>query len=117
MPAFCILYSKYGNPIYKLYQNHRNTIVKPEKWFNNLVLVAGFGNLNGNIDIWDLKDMKCINNQCKSGSATQCFWSPCNNYFMTAILNPRLRVNNQYNVYNKTGTKLHTLDMSHTEMY
>lgn len=61
MPAFCILYSKYGNPIYKLYQNHRNTIVKPDKSSSNMVLVAGFGNLNGNIDVWDLKEMKCVN--------------------------------------------------------
>lgn len=36
---------------------------------------------------------------------------------MTCILHPRLKVNNQYKLFSRTGTLLHTLDMSHTELY
>lgn len=52
MPSFTILYSKFGQPLYELYRNHRNTIVKSKN--SNYVIIGGFGNLNGMVDIWDI---------------------------------------------------------------
>lgn len=114
MPAFTVLYSKFGQPLYELYRNHRNTLVKNKN--SNYLIVGGFGNLNGMVDIWDIQTMKQIGST-RSSSATFCQWSPCNNFFMTAILNPRLRVDNKYTVFSRTGQLVRTLDMSHTEMY
>lgn len=52
MPSFTVVYSKFGQPLYELYRNHRNTVVKGKN--SNYVIVGGFGNLNGMVDIWDI---------------------------------------------------------------
>ncbi len=36
---------------------------------------------------------------------------------MTAVLNPRLRVSNNYKVFKYTGELLHHVDFSHSELY
>ena len=41
-----------------------------------------------------------INNKQKSNSAVGAFWSPDGRTFATAVLNPRLRVDNHYKVLN-----------------
>lgn len=114
MPAYTVLYSKYGQPQYELCKSHRNSVIKGKN--SNYVIIGGFGNLNGSIDIWDITEPKKVGST-RSNSATMCQWSPCNSYFMTGILNPRLKVNNQYKVFSRQGNLLHTLDMSHTELY
>jgi uncharacterized protein with WD repeat len=69
MPSFTILYTKYGNPIYELCKSHRNTVIKHKN--SNYVIIGGFGNLNGVIDIWDLQSIKLIGSS-RSNSATMC---------------------------------------------
>jgi hypothetical protein len=36
---------------------------------------------------------------------------------LTAIITPRLRVDNCYKIFSYTGTLLHTFDLKHTELY
>ena len=69
MPSFTILYTKYGNPQYELCRSHRNSVIKQEN--SNFVIIGGFGNLNGVIDIWDIQNIKMLGS-ARSSSATMC---------------------------------------------
>ncbi len=78
--------------------------------------MGGFGNLNGEIDVWDIETKKRIGS-CKSNSASYCAWSPDDRKLLTAILTPRLRVDNCYKVFSYTGVLLHKVNYEHTELY
>ncbi|EOO01998.1 putative eukaryotic translation initiation factor 2a protein [Phaeoacremonium minimum UCRPA7] len=87
----------------------RNTIIfSPTGRF---VLVAGFGNLAGQIDVYDLeKDYKKI---CtiESGNPSVCQWSPDSVYIMTATTSPRLRVDNGVKLWHVGGGIMYNEDM------
>ena len=52
MPATCCLFSDKNELIFEFGKKHRNTVY----WGNlgRFVCLAGFGNLNGEMDVWDL---------------------------------------------------------------
>lgn len=87
----------------------RNTIIfSPTGQF---ALVAGFGNLAGQIDVYDLeKDYKKI---CtiESGNPSVCQWSPDSRYIMTATTSPRLRVDNGVKLWHVGGGIMYSEDM------
>ncbi len=58
-----------------------------------LLVLAGFGNLHGNIEIWDLQAKKLISNP-KAPDSTSFEWSPDGEHILTATTAPRLRVGN-----------------------
>jgi translation initiation factor 2A len=68
------------------------------------------------MDIWDLETKKKVGS-CKSNSASHCSWSTDDRKLLTAILTPRLRVDNCYKVYSYTGVLLHKTNYDHTELY
>lgn len=87
-------------------------------WGNlgRFVCLAGFGNLNGEMEIWDIVTKKRIG-ICKSNSASYCGWSNDDRKLITAILTPRLRVDNCYKIFSYTGVLLHKTNYDHTELY
>ena len=91
----------------------RNTITfSPTGRF---VLVAGFGNLAGQIDVFDLeKDFRKV---CtiESGNPSVCEWSPDSRYILTATTSPRLRVDNGIKLWHVGGTIMYHEDM--VELY
>jgi translation initiation factor 2A len=91
----------------------RNTITfSPDSRF---VLVAGFGNLAGQIDVYDLtKDYRKV---CtiEGGNPSVCEWSPDSRYIMTATTSPRLRVDNGVRLWHVGGTVMYNEDM--VELY
>lgn len=91
----------------------RNTILfSPNGRF---VLVAGFGNLAGQMDIYDLeKDYKKV---CtiESGNPSVCEWSPDSRYILTATTSPRLRVDNGIKIWHVGGGIMYNEDM--VELY
>jgi translation initiation factor 2A len=91
----------------------RNTIIfSPTGKF---ALVAGFGNLAGQIDVYDLeKDFLKI---CtiESGNPSVCQWSPDSRYIMTATTSPRLRVDNGVKLWHVSGPIMYNEDM--VELY
>ncbi|KAI1442797.1 translation initiation factor eIF-2A [Annulohypoxylon stygium] len=91
----------------------RNTIIfSPTGRF---ALVAGFGNLAGQIDVYDLeKDYRKI---CtiESGNPSVCQWSPDSRYIMTATTSPRLRVDNGVKLWHVGGGIMYHEDM--VELY
>lgn len=52
MPAYSVTYDSNSNPFFEFGKHHRNT--KRYSPFSRFIFVAGFGNLNGEIEIWDL---------------------------------------------------------------
>ena len=72
MPAYSIMYKNDSTPYFEFGRHHRNTIrFSPFSryiQYLRLVMIAGFGNLSGEMDFWDLTKMKIVGNQ-KSPSA------------------------------------------------
>ena len=103
MPAAIKMFNRENESVHDFGKKHRNTIV----WGNlgRFLCLAGFGNLNGQMDMWDLETMKQIG-YCKSSSASYCQWSLDDRKIITAIVTPRLRVDNCYKIYSYTGTQL-----------
>jgi translation initiation factor 2A len=91
----------------------RNTIIfSPSGRF---ALVAGFGNLAGQIDVYDLeKDFRKV---CtiESGNPSVCQWSPDGRYIVTATTSPRLRVDNGIKLWHVGGKLVYNEDM--VELY
>merc|ERR1740124_640883 len=69
----------------------RNTISwSPHARF---LAIAGFGNLSGELSFWDRKTLKCLGT-VEAHMTVSYEWSPDSRHFLTAILFPRLRVDN-----------------------
>ena len=107
MPAHTILYDRQKGPKFQFGANHRNTLFwSPQK---RLLAIAGvsllflikiqFGNLKGDIDIWDTYTLKTVG-KCKSSQTSHFEWCPDSRKFLTAIQTPKLRVDNQIKVPN-----------------
>ncbi|KAK3385086.1 eukaryotic translation initiation factor eIF2A-domain-containing protein [Podospora didyma] len=91
----------------------RNTIIfSPTGRF---VLIAGFGNLAGQIDVYDLeKDYRKVTT-IESGNPSVCTWSPDSRYIMTATTSPRLRVDNGIKLWHVGGGIMYNEDF--VELY
>ena len=67
-----------------------------------LMLLGGFGNLAGDMDIYDLDPpaggVPIKVGGCQMSNATICDWSPCGTRLLTATFTPRLRVDNGFKV-------------------
>ncbi|EXX52633.1 hypothetical protein RirG_251340 [Rhizophagus irregularis DAOM 197198w] len=105
MPAKATLFDHRANPIHEFGTGiFRNTVrFNPQ---GRLVFIAGFGNLKGEMDIWDRKTLKKIA-EIEAPNSSESSWSPDGIYIMTAILSPRLRVDNGYKIWHYTGSLVH----------
>ncbi|KAL5621668.1 hypothetical protein BROUX41_006568 [Berkeleyomyces rouxiae] len=75
-------------------------------------IVAGLGNLAGQVDVYDLeKDYRKL---CtiESGNPSVLEWSPDSRFIMTATLSPRLRVDNGVKLWHVTGPLMYNEDMT-----
>lgn len=87
----------------------RNTIsFSPQGRF---VLVAGFGNLAGQMDIYDSeKDYQKVTT-IESGNPSVCQWSPDGVFILTATTSPRLRVDNGVKIWHVSGALVYNEDL------
>ncbi|KAH6566800.1 hypothetical protein BASA60_009286 [Batrachochytrium salamandrivorans] len=76
--------------------------------------IAGFGNLSGDMDIWDRRSFKKIATVNASNSSS-CEWSPDGKHIMTSILYKRLKVDNGIKIWHYTGALVHQIQVK--EMY
>lgn len=113
MPSKTTIFNQRAVATHSFPLGPRNTILfSPTGRF---VLVAGFGNLAGQMDIYDLeKDYKKI---CtiEAGSPSVCEWSPDSKYILTATTSPRLRVDNGVRLWHVGGGIMYNEDM--VELY
>ncbi|KAH9905842.1 translation initiation factor eIF-2A [Xylariomycetidae sp. FL2044] len=113
MPAKTTIFNHRATATHSFQIAPRNTIIfSPTGRF---ALVAGFGNLAGQIDVYDLeKDYRKI---CtiESGNPSVCQWSPDSRFIMTATTSPRLRVDNGVKLWHVGGGIMYHEDM--VELY
>ncbi|KAL1929710.1 hypothetical protein VTP01DRAFT_1848 [Rhizomucor pusillus] len=104
MPAKTTLFDHRANPVHNFGIEPRNFVrYNPQ---GTVIAVAGFGNLNGTIDVWERKNLRKINTFA-APNASYCEWSPCGRYLMTATLTPRLRVDNGFKMWHHTGSLIY----------
>ena len=113
MPAKATLFNTRAKATHSFALGPRNTIIfSPHGRF---VLIAGFGNLAGQMDIYDLeKDYQkicCI----EASNASVCEWSPDGKHILTATTSPRLRVDNGVRIWHVAGGLMYNEDLQ--ELY
>lgn len=101
MPSETTFFDARGNAIHSLPTLPRNTILySPHARF---VLVAGFGNLQGTVDVYDRQNKFQKITTFEATNTSVCEWSPCGRYILTATTSPRLRVDNGLKVWHASG--------------
>lgn len=114
-PAVCTMYTKNCIPTFEFGRIHANTIKYNP--FSNLLLLGGFGNLVGDIQFWNKDTLKLIGKN-KAHCTVSCEWSSDGAQVMTAVLNPRVRVDNEVKQFNHKGKRLqHREIASDNELY
>jgi translation initiation factor 2A len=103
MPCKATLFNSQSDPIHDFGTGHRNLVQ-----FNphgNILCLAGFGNLRGNMEFWDRKSLKLLSKPQASDS-THFQWCPDGVHVVTATTAPRLREGNGYKLWHFKGSLL-----------
>ncbi len=113
MPAKTTIFNAHAEVTHNFALGPRNTIMfSPHGRF---VLVAGFGNLAGQMDVYDLeKDYQKVTT-IEGSNASVCEWSPDGKHILTATISPRLRVDNGVRIWHVGGGLMYNEDL--TELY
>ncbi|XP_002095774.2 eukaryotic translation initiation factor 2A [Drosophila yakuba] len=104
MPSKAALYNLKCDVVFDFGEGPRNcAYFNP---FGNLIVLAGFGNLPGAVEVWDVtKREKLANLKCADTTVFE--WHPNGEWFVTATTAPRLRISNGFKVYHYSGALLH----------
>ena len=101
MPATVTFFDLRGNTVHSLPEQAKNTMIFSPT--GRYILIAGFGNLQGSVEILDRHDkFKCIT-KFNAANTSVCKWSPGGEFIMTATTSPRLRGDNGVKVWHVTG--------------
>lgn len=100
MPAKATLFDLKCEPIFDFGTGPRNTV--HYNAHGNIICLAGFGNLRGQLEFWDLKQLREIN-KIQASDSTMFEWCPDGQHFVTATTSPRLREGNGYKIWHYNG--------------
>tara|TARA_R110002050_G_scaffold60440_2_gene134051 strand:+ start:851 stop:2254 length:1404 start_codon:yes stop_codon:yes gene_type:complete len=102
MPPKSTLLNLKCDPIADFGVAHRNMAqFSPD---GRILWLAGLGGgLKGEMDFWNPKSLTKFGSAEASSSATHCEWSPDSLHVMTAILSPRMRVDNRFIIWSYNG--------------
>ncbi|KAI8455771.1 eukaryotic translation initiation factor eIF2A-domain-containing protein [Phakopsora pachyrhizi] len=104
MPAKTTIFDVRCNVIHDFGTAPRNFIsYNPQ---GRLLLVAGFGNLAGTMDVWDRRTLEKVST-IEGSNTSHCEWSPDGRFIMCATLSPRLRVDNGVRIFHYRGQLVH----------
>lgn len=101
MPAKATIFNKKCNPLHELGEGPYNTIRWNPK--GRFIVIAGFGNLPGDMAFWDYTEKKLIQ-KAKAEWSVISEWSPDGRHFMTATTAPRLQIDNRIKIFDYTGS-------------
>lgn len=91
MPAKATIYNLKCDPVFDFGEGPRNSIYYND--FGNILLLTGFGNLQGYVEVWDPIKRKQITS-LQVPDTTLLEWHPKGEMFLTATTAPRLRMGN-----------------------
>lgn len=113
MPAKTTIFNERAVAAHSFALAPRNTIAySPHGRF---VAIAGFGNLAGQMDIYDIdKDYRKVTT-IEASNTSVCEWSPDGRHILTATTSPRLRVDNGVRIWHVGGSLMYNEDMN--ELY
>ncbi|XP_025419093.1 eukaryotic translation initiation factor 2A [Sipha flava] len=114
MPSKATLYNMKCDPILEFGTGTFNSIYYNS--FGNILLLAGFGNVQGNAELWDINGKKKIK-KIEIPDTTFLQWSPDGQHFLTATTAPRLKVNNGYKIWHSSGALLHEKPWGKDELF
>lgn len=113
MPAKTVIFNSRAQNVHTFPLAPRNTVLfSPHGRF---VLVAGFGNLAGQMDIYDLEKDYAKICTIEATNASVCEWSPDGTHILTATTSPRLRVDNGVRIWHASGQLMYNDEMN--ELY
>ncbi len=113
MPAKTTIFNTKANATHSFPLAPRNTILfSPHGRF---VLVAGFGNLAGQMDIYDMEKNFLKICTIEASNASVCEWSPDGKHILTATTSPRLRVDNGVRIWHAGGGLMYNEELQ--ELY
>ena len=113
-PGTATLFDKNANPVFEFGKRYRNTVrICP---FSNGILIGGFGNLAGEVDVWTLSDHVEVGN-FKAYCTVGVEWSPDGNHIMTCSTFPRMKVDNEIKIYMPNGQLLCEKSYKEGELY
>ncbi|KAF8001998.1 hypothetical protein HF325_002963 [Metschnikowia pulcherrima] len=101
MPSETTFFDARGNLIHSLATAPRNTILYSPH--GRYVLVAGFGNLQGTVDVYDRQAKFAKVCTFEASNTSVCEWLPCGRFILTATTSPRLRVDNGLKIWHASG--------------
>ncbi|GAA5855063.1 hypothetical protein JCM8547_002366 [Rhodosporidiobolus lusitaniae] len=104
MPAKTVIFDQRVKVISDFGLNPRNFIsYNPQ---GRLLCIAGFGNLAGQVDVYDRQTLKKVVT-LDAPNTVHCEWSADGRYLLCATLSPRLRVDNGIKIFHFTGALVH----------
>ncbi|XP_069844881.1 eukaryotic translation initiation factor 2A [Dipodomys merriami] len=104
MPAKATVFNLKCDPVFDFGTGPRNAACYSPH--GHILVLAGFGNLRGQMEVWDVKNYRLISKPVASDS-TYFAWCPDGEHILTATCAPRLRVNNGYKIWHYTGSVLY----------
>lgn len=107
------LYDKNCNPLFEFGKRYRNTIrICP---FSQSVLIGGFGNLVGEVDFWNLETQQDLG-KTKANCTVGCEWAPNGKHILSSVLYERVKVDNEFRIYNASGKLVCKQDFKNHEL-
>lgn len=104
MPPKTSLFNNKSEVVFEFGEAMRNVISFNN--FGNLVALAGFGNLRGGVQVWQVNQKQMIS-EFKAPDTTHIEWCPDGKRLMTATTSPRLRIGNGFRIWSYNGVKEH----------
>lgn len=104
MPAKSTVFNLKCDPVFDFGTGPHNAVYYSPQ--GHILVLAGFGNLSGQLDVWDVKNYKLISKPQASDS-TYFAWCPDGEHIVTATCSPRLRVGNGFKIWHYTGSVLY----------
>jgi len=113
-PATATLYDKNSNPLFEFGKRYRNTIRSCP--FSQSLLIGGFGNLAGEVDMWSISTTK-EQGKTKAYCTVGIEWAPDGKHLLSSVLYERVKVDNEVRVLNAFGKQECALSFKESELY
>lgn len=104
MPAKATMFNASAEPVFDFGTGPRNCVLfNPQ---SSLLMIGGFGNLRGHIQMWDTA-AKTLVSEFDAPDSTDVKWCGDGERLVTSTCAPRLRQGNGYKVWHYSGSLLH----------